>query len=73
MGQNGGYGMDLVCEKYRETQREQGEEQARCLRPKEYCKFRAACIINLLGRDRDREAAFTNAPALAGEEGEKDA
>ncbi len=62
--------MDLVCEKYRESQ---GEEQAHCPRPYEYCKFRAACIINLLGRDRDREAALTKTPVSAGEEGEKDA
>lgn len=44
--------MELICEKYRERM---AREQARCLRPNEYCKFRSACIINLLGRDRARE------------------
>ncbi|HET97326.1 MAG TPA: RNA polymerase II-associated protein [Desulfurivibrio alkaliphilus] len=51
--------MELLCEKYREKVR---EEEARCHRPLEYCKFRSACIINMLGRERDREAARAETP-----------
>ena len=35
--------MDLYCEKYKEAV---PAEKAFCKRPKEYCKFRTACIIH---------------------------
>jgi phosphoribosyl-AMP cyclohydrolase len=38
--------MDLFCEKYNETV---SAEEAYCKRPKEYCKFRSACIIHFTG------------------------
>jgi len=38
--------MDLFCEKYKETV---SRDNARCRRPKEYCKFRTACIIHFMG------------------------
>ena len=41
--------MDLICEKYRERV---PEAEALCLRPGEYCKFRSACMIHFLGRER---------------------
>ena len=38
--------MDLFCEKYNEKV---SAENARCGHPKEYCKFRSACIIHFMG------------------------
>ena len=38
--------MDLFCEKYNETL---SGDNARCSHPKEYCKFRTACIIHFMG------------------------
>ena len=38
--------MDLFCEKYNEAV---PVEKAFCKRPKEYCKFRTACIIHFMG------------------------
>jgi phosphoribosyl-AMP cyclohydrolase len=38
--------MDLFCEKYKETM---DGENAFCRHPKEYCKFRTACIIHFMG------------------------
>ena len=38
--------MDLFCEKYNETL---SGENVRCSHPKEYCKFRTACIIHFMG------------------------
>lgn len=38
--------MDLFCEKYKETV---PAEKAVCRHPKEYCKFRTACIIHFMG------------------------
>jgi phosphoribosyl-AMP cyclohydrolase len=38
--------MDFFCEKYKETV---PAETAFCKRPKEYCKFRTACIIHFMG------------------------
>jgi len=38
--------MDLFCEKYNEKV---NGENARCDHPKEYCKFRTACIIHFMG------------------------
>ena len=37
--------MELYCEKYKETVAAEG---AFCKRPKEYCKFRTACIIHFM-------------------------
>ena len=37
--------MELFCEKYKE----QVTGNIRCTRPKEYCKFRTACIIHFMG------------------------
>ncbi len=34
--------VELFCEKYKETMR---EDEACCRHPKEYCKFRSACMI----------------------------
>ena len=38
--------MDLFCEKYNESI---PAEKAFCNHPKEYCKFRTACIIHFMG------------------------
>ena len=38
--------MDLFCEKHKEKV---GGENVRCNHPKEYCKFRTACIIHFMG------------------------
>ncbi len=45
--------MELICEKYKVKM---VEAEASCAHLEEYCKFRTACIINLLTRERDREA-----------------
>lgn len=44
--------MELVCEKYKEKVDSQG---AVCRRPKEYCKFRNACLIHFLAREKAGE------------------
>ena len=47
--------VDLFCEKYTETV---PAEKAFCSHPKEYCKFRTACIIHFMGGEngsRDSE------------------
>lgn len=41
--------MELVCEKYKEKVDSQG---AGCRRPTEYCKFRNACLIYFLTREK---------------------
>jgi phosphoribosyl-AMP cyclohydrolase len=41
--------MDLFCEKYKEKV---SGENARCRRPKEYCKYRTACIIHFMGGEK---------------------
>jgi phosphoribosyl-AMP cyclohydrolase len=41
--------MDLFCEKYKENV---SAEKARCIHPKEYCKFRTACIIHFMGGEK---------------------
>ena len=38
--------MELFCEKYNEKV---AASKARCRHPKEYCKFRSACIIHFMG------------------------
>jgi len=38
--------MDLFCEKYNETI---AADEARCRHPKEYCKYRTACLIHFMG------------------------
>lgn len=45
--------MELICEKYKVKML---EVEAQCAHLEEYCKFRTACIINLLTRERAREA-----------------
>jgi hypothetical protein len=44
-----GVGMELVCEKYQEKVVFQ---KAVCRRPREYCKFRSACLIHFLARGK---------------------
>ncbi|MFA6284696.1 MAG: hypothetical protein WC633_11180 [Desulfurivibrionaceae bacterium] len=48
--------MELVCEKYKEKV---DSRKAVCRRPTEYCKFRSACLIHFLSREKagDREMA----------------
>jgi hypothetical protein len=41
--------MELVCEKYKEKV---DSEKAVCRRPEEYCKFRSACLLYFLARDK---------------------
>ena len=41
--------MYLFCEKYKEKV---SGENARCRRPKEYCKYRTACIIHFMGGEK---------------------
>lgn len=38
--------MDFFCEKYKEKV---SGDKARCRHPKEYCKFRTACVIHFMG------------------------
>lgn len=45
--------MELICEKYQEKM---VEAQAECAHLTEYCKFRSACVINFLTRERQRES-----------------
>ncbi len=44
--------MELVCEKYQEKI---DSEKAGCQRPTEYCKFRSACLLHFLGREKAGE------------------
>lgn len=44
--------MELVCEKYKEKV---DSEKAVCRRPTEYCKFRGACLLHFLTRERAGE------------------
>lgn len=39
--------MELICEKYKEKV---AAEKAVCRRPKEYCKFRSACMIQFVSK-----------------------
>ncbi len=55
--------MDLFCEKYNETV---PAEKAYCRHPKEYCKFRTACIIHFKGDDNN---AGDSQEIPAGEDG----
>lgn len=41
--------MELVCEKYKEKV---DSEKAVCRRPTEYCKFRSACLLYFLAREK---------------------
>jgi len=45
--------MELVCEKYQEKF---ASEKAVCRRPTEYCKFRSACLLHFLAREKVGEA-----------------
>ena len=42
--------MDFFCEKYNEKI---SGEHVRCSHPKEYCKFRNACIIHFMGGENN--------------------
>jgi phosphoribosyl-AMP cyclohydrolase len=44
--------MDLICEKYKKKLSPEG---ALCANLEEYCKFREACIVNFMTRERLRE------------------
>jgi hypothetical protein len=44
--------MELVCEKYKEKV---DSEKAVCRRPTEYCKFRSACLLYFLAREKAGE------------------
>jgi phosphoribosyl-AMP cyclohydrolase len=44
--------MDLICEKYKKKLSGEG---ALCVNLEEYCKFREACIVNFMTRERLRE------------------
>ena len=44
--------VDLICEKYKKKVE---AENAFCEHLEEYCKFRDACIINFMTRERLRE------------------
>lgn len=44
--------MELVCEKYQEKF---DSEKAVCRGPTEYCKFRSACLLYFLAREKDGE------------------
>jgi len=48
--------MELVCEKYKEKF---DSEKAVCRRPTEYCKFRSACLLHFLGREKAGEEQKT--------------
>ncbi len=41
--------MDLFCEKYKENV---SGDNPRCSHPKEYCKFRTACVIHFMGGEK---------------------
>ena len=41
--------MELVCEKYKEKV---DSPKAVCRRPTEYCKFRGACLLYFLAREK---------------------
>jgi len=43
--------MELTCDKYKQKMK---SETALCEHLEEYCKFRGACIINYLTRERLR-------------------
>jgi len=53
--------MAFICEKYKE---EVEEENASCQHPHDYCQFRAACIINFMGQERQRQERLTKARKL---------
>lgn len=44
--------MELVCEKYKEKV---DSQKAVCRRPTEYCKFRSACLLYFLAREKAGE------------------
>ncbi|MDZ7641134.1 MAG: RNA polymerase II-associated protein [Desulfurivibrio sp.] len=55
--------MELLCEKYGEKM---ARQEARCRHPGEYCKFRSSCVINMLGREDDRDGRQSAAVADEG-------
>jgi len=64
--------MDLFCEKYNEMV---SGENAQCTHPKEYCKFRTACIIHFMDGENSSAASEElsnnedNMPALQFDKG----
>ncbi len=44
--------MKVICEKYRE---EMTVAQAICRHPGEYCKFRSACLIHFITKEKKLE------------------
>lgn len=44
--------MKVICEKYREKM---SAEQAICRHPVEYCKFRSACLVHFMDREKKSE------------------
>lgn len=49
--------MELVCEKYKEKIT---PENPRCRHPKEYCKFRTACIVHFMSSEDGPESSLEN-------------
>jgi hypothetical protein len=59
--------MKGYCEKYRQSLR--GSHIA-CPHPKEYCKFRSACIVHFMGKNAEEEKQGKT--AACGKEGERE-
>lgn len=55
--------LELVCEKYKEKV---DSEKAVCRRPKEYCKFRSACLLHFWAGEKTG-AEKKEAKGLGGE------
>ena len=53
--------MDLFCEKYKENV---DSGKARCAHPKEYCKFRSACIIHFMGGEKSGSDSDVEEPII---------
>ncbi|MGV1098289.1 phosphoribosyl-AMP cyclohydrolase [Thiovibrio sp. JS02] len=53
--------MELVCEKYKDKV---DSETAVCRRPTEYCKFRSACLIHFLAKERAAKETQNPAPSV---------
>lgn len=52
--------LELVCEKYKEKS---DSEKTVCRRPTEYCKFRSACLIHFLAREKAEDGKTETAQA----------
>jgi len=55
--------MELFCEKYREKV---SADKAFCAHPTEYCKFRNACLLHFMGKEKARPASADKQPAAEG-------